>query len=90
MRITPKIADALRAIAISTTGELTRCAGGYRPAGYPQCDQVRVTTRTVLAMNRAWLVQLHGPFGSAATLTNKGREALAQLQAADVAKAGVA
>lgn len=80
MHITPKVADALRAFESSTTGELTRCSGGYRPAGEPQCNTVRVTMRTVRAMNNEWLVQLHGPFSSAATLTDKGRKALAQLQ----------
>ena len=80
MHITPKVAGALRAFEASTTGELTRCAGGYRPAGHPQCDAVRVTMRTIRAMNNAWLVQLHGSFASAALLTEKGRQALAQLQ----------
>lgn len=80
MHITPKIADALRAFEASTTGELTRCSGGYRPAGAPQCNTVRVTMRTVRAMNRDWLVDLVGPFASAATLTSKGTQALAQLR----------
>ncbi|NLA67981.1 MAG: hypothetical protein GX856_07035 [Gammaproteobacteria bacterium] len=80
MHITPKVADALRAFGASTTGELTRCSGGYRPAGAPQCDEVRVTMRTVRAMHTAWLVRLTPPYGSAAELTDKGREALASLQ----------
>ena len=89
MHITPKIADALRALAASPTQELTRCSGGYRPAGTPPTDSTRVTTRTVRAMDRAYLVTLAGPFASGATLTAKGREALAALQAdAPQARAG--
>lgn len=89
MHITPKVADALRAFQASTSGELTRCSGGYRPAGEPQCNTVRVTMRTVRAMNNEWLVQLHGPFSSAATLTDKGKRALAALQnPAQQARAG--
>lgn len=80
---TPKVADAMRALAASTTGELTRCAGGYRPAGEPQCNTVRVTTRTVRVMNRDWLVDLEGPFASAVRLTAKGRQALQALQASE-------
>lgn len=89
MHITPKVADALRAFEASTTGTLTRCSGGYRPAGEPHCNTVCVTMRTVRAMNNEWLVKLHGPFSSGAELTDKGRAALAQLQNASTkARAG--
>lgn len=80
MHITPKVAEALRAFEVSTTGELTRCCGGYRPAAYPPNDRVRITTRTLRAMDRAWLVKPIGPFASAYELTSKGREALVLVQ----------
>ena len=84
MHITPKVAEALRAFVASSTRELIRCSGGYRAAGVATRDSKRdaapITMRTVRAMNNEWLVQLHGPFSSAATLTDKGRKALAQLQ----------
>lgn len=91
MHITPKVADALRAIATSPTHELVRCSGGYRPAGLALRAAVRqaapITLRTLRAMDRAWLVTLQGPFASGAGLTDKGRAALAQLQARDAARA---
>lgn len=85
MHITPKVAEALRAFAASPTRELIRCSGGYRAAGVATRDSKRdaapITMRTVRAMNNEWLVQLHGPFSSGASLTDKGRRALAELLA---------
>lgn len=81
MHITPKVADALRAFDASSTQQLTRCAGGYRPEGGPHSQSVRVTMRTIRTMHRDYLVQLYGTFGSAAGLTDKGQQALSQLQA---------
>ena len=94
MHITSKVADALRAFAASPTGELVRCSGGYRPAGLAPNAAVRhtspITMRTIRAMNNEWLVKLHGCFSSGAELTDKGRSALEQLQAAEAAKASKA
>ncbi|MBD7987140.1 hypothetical protein H9645_03770 [Luteimonas sp. Sa2BVA3] len=81
MHITPKVAEALRAFAASPTRELVRCSGGYRAAGVAARDAAPITMRTVRAMNNEWLVQLHGPFSSGASLTDKGLRALAELLA---------
>lgn len=87
MHITPKIADALRVLAGSTSGTLVRCSGGYRALDPIQTPTPVVTRRTVRAMDRAWLVRMLGDFDSGAELTDKGRAALEQLRAQDAATA---
>lgn len=87
MHITPKIRSALDALAGTPDARLVRCRGGYRPAN---ATGPIITTRTINAMERDWLVELIGPFHSAAVLTRKGRQATANITAVAAAKAGAA
>lgn len=70
MHITPKLRAGLRAIAASPTHRLVRVRGGYCPEGAPGPV---ITTRTVNAMERSYLVSFDGLYAAQVELTSKGR-----------------